>query len=387
MRVLFTSISGLGHVHPLVPLAHALLARGHVVRWLTGPDATDRLRAAGIDADPVGVPFEDLRRELYGRYPDVRVMPPEEAPWFVFPHLFGEVAPPHVVDDVVRIAREWRPALVIHDAADFTGPIAAASLGVPAVTHGFGALTPPARVIEAAELAAPLWRSHGLEPRPYGGLYDHAYLDPYPASLQTTEFGHVRNRLAIRPDTFDDPSGADIDLYAGGDPRPLVYLTFGTIARGPAALSVALDAIAARPVRVLVTVGPDGDPDALGPQPPQVHVERYVPQAPVLGHASVVVSHAGSGTFLAAVANGLPQLCLPQAADQFLNADACRRSGIGLSLTPQAAAAGSVGAALDRLLGETAFRDRAQAVAAEIAAMPSPDHVSGMLERLAGQGR
>ena len=39
---------------------------------------------------------------------------------------------------------------------------------------------------------------------------------------------------------------------------PLVYLTFGTVDRDQAALRIALDGLAARPVRVLVTVGASG---------------------------------------------------------------------------------------------------------------------------------
>lgn len=368
----------------MVPLAQALVARGHALRWLTGPDATDRLRHLGIDARPVGIPFEALRGEYGRRYPELRTMPPEQLADHAFPHLFGAVAPEHVIGDVVRVAQDWRPDLVIHDAAEFTGPIAAALVGVPAVTHGFGALTPASRVAAAAEQIAPLWRSVGLEPRPFGGLYDHLYLDPYPARLQTVDMGHVPRRQPARPDAVDeDAEASDVGLEGGPDAPPLVYLTFGTVARVGPAIGIALEAIVARDVRVLVTVGPGGDPADLGPQPSHVRVERYVPQADVLRHCTVVVSHAGSGTFLAAVANGIPQLCLPQAADQFLNADACRHAGVGLALTPNEATVESIGGALDRLLAEASFRDRARSVAREIAAMPGPGEVAALVEALA----
>ena len=135
-------------------------------------------------------------------------------------------------------------------------------------------------------------------------------------------------------------------------------------------------------MRVLVTVGPAGDPDAFGAQPDHVHVERYVPQTRVLRHCSVVVSHAGSGTFLATLAQGVPQLCLPQAADQFLNADACRRSGVGLALDPEEATGPAIGNSVARLLAEHSFRDRAAVRAAEIAAMPDPAEVAGAIEGL-----
>jgi UDP:flavonoid glycosyltransferase YjiC (YdhE family) len=126
-------------------------------------------------------------------------------------------------------------------------------------------------------------------------------------------------------------------------------------------------------VRVLVTVGPGGDPAALGPQPAHVHVARYVPQAQVLPHCALVVSHAGSGTFLAALAAGLPQLCVPQAADQFLNAGACARAGCGITLHPDAVTVASVREGAERLLTDGAYRGVAEALAAEIASMPSHD--------------
>ena len=67
-------------------------------------------------------------------------------------------------------------------------------------------------------------------------------------------------------------------------------------------------------------------------QPGRVRVERYVPQALVLPNRDVVISHAESGSVLAAAAQGLPQLCLPQGADQFLNAAAVESAGLRLPL-------------------------------------------------------
>jgi UDP:flavonoid glycosyltransferase YjiC (YdhE family) len=97
-----------------------------------------------------------------------------------------------------------------------------------------------------------------------------------------------------------------------------------------------------------------------------------------------VVSHAGSGTFLGALARGVPQLCLPQAADQFRNAEGGLRAGAVLALRPDETTAEAVGSAVRRLLSEPGFREAAGRVAAEIAAMPSPAAVAAELaERFA----
>ena len=93
---------------------------------------------------------------------------------------------------------------------------------------------------------------------------------------------------------------------------------------------------------------------------------------------------AVSFILLATLARGIPQLCLPQAADQFLNSGAVAAAGAGLELAPAEATAGAIAAAARRLLSEPAFRTTAGAIAAEIAAMPEAPVVAEVLEQLVG---
>ena len=100
----------------------------------------------------------------------------------------------------------------------------------------------------------------------------------------------------------------------------------------------------------------------------------------------MVASHGGSGTLLGALAHGIPQLCLPQGADQFRNAEACRAAGAGICLSGADATPGRIEAALRQLLTDPAPRRSAERVAAEIAGMPSPADAVRALEQLAGCG-
>ncbi len=133
---------------------------------------------------------------------------------------------------------------------------------------------------------------------------------------------------------------------------------------------------------MLVTLGPGADPSSLGPQPAGVRVEAYVPQSAVLPHTAVVASHAGSGTMLATLTHGIPQLCVPQAADQFRNATGVARAGAGISLAPREATPSAVADAVRRLLADPTYGQAAQEVGREIAAMPSPGEVVEVLEKL-----
>jgi UDP:flavonoid glycosyltransferase YjiC (YdhE family) len=142
-----------------------------------------------------------------------------------------------------------------------------------------------------------------------------------------------------------------------------------------------LAGLATLDVPVLVTLG-NADPTSVGPQPDRIRVAGYVSQSAVLPHASVVVSHGGSGTVLATLAHGLPQVCVPQGADQFRNGHGVERSGAGISLPPAVLTPESVADAVRALLDDPSYRAGAGHVCEEIAAMPSPDEVVTVLEAL-----
>ena len=100
--------------------------------------------------------------------------------------------------------------------------------------------------------------------------------------------------------------------------------------------------------------GPSGD------QPANVQVAEFIPQEELLPRCAAVVSHAGSGTFLAALSAALPQLLLPQAADQWLNAEAGASGGVALRLMPDELSVTSVrDAARARPRGRRAAEGRA----------------------------
>ena len=227
MRVLFSSTSELGHVHPMVPLALALQERGHEVRWATAADACGRVEQIGIAAVRAGLVGRERRARYWRRYPDAKNLPAEQKAAHMFPKMFGAVGAPAMLADLLPLTRAWLPAMLVHDAAEFAAPIAAAAIGVPHVTHAYGALVPEARVAAAAEEVAPLWKEAGLEPRPYGGSYDYLYLDIYPPALQPPGGEHVGRRQLLRPVPFDAVAGEGLPAeLASASDAPL-----GTAAR------------------------------------------------------------------------------------------------------------------------------------------------------------
>jgi MGT family glycosyltransferase len=118
---------------------------------------------------------------------------------------------------------------------------------------------------------------------------------------------------------------------------PLVYLTLGSVAGSlrlfPDLYRAIVDVLAPLPVRVLLTLGTDADPDRLGPLPANVHAEPWLAQEAILPHAAAVVCHGGYGTMLGALAHGVPVVAMPLfAGDQWRNARRLAEVGAGIEL-------------------------------------------------------
>jgi UDP:flavonoid glycosyltransferase YjiC (YdhE family) len=90
-----------------------------------------------------------------------------------------------------------------------------------------------------------------------------------------------------------------------------------------------------------------------------------VPHGRVLPYADAVVTHAGHGTVIAALAHGLPLVCLPMGRDQHDNAARVAWHGAGLRLSSTSSPA-RIAAALRTVLDHTAYREAAQRIAKAI---------------------
>jgi MGT family glycosyltransferase len=211
------------------------------------------------------------------------------------------------------------------------------------------------------------------------------YLSAFPASLDPSPW---RDSRRFRQPTPADRGGLT-DWWAGDD-RPLVYLTFGSvIGHLPEAIAVfrsALDAVAERPARVLLTIGRALDPACLGEIPANTHVEPWIPQHDVLDHATVVACHGGSGTVFGALAAGVPLVICPLFADQSANGRVIESAHAGRVVAGRSLAPGSLRGlgsddvaplrdAIERVLDDPSYRQAISRIAAELAITPTLDHV------------
>jgi UDP:flavonoid glycosyltransferase YjiC (YdhE family) len=388
MRVLITSISGYGHLQPLLPLAKALSDAHHEVAIATGPELRPRAEAAGFTAFDAGLAISTAFERLAELFPDQtynRLEPAEILGWYL-PHLFGDIFAPAMLGDLEPLVRSWRPDVVLHDTWEFAGPIAAASAGIPSICQTLGLRFDDRILDSVADAVAPLWRQRGLEPDPAAGLYRSLCLDITPPSFQRYE--SARNRSVIYPlRPITEPPVPGELLSAWIEHRrevPLVYMTLGTNTNSDVSMfRSVIDGLDELDVDVLITIGFGKDPSSIGLLPRNVHVENYVPQSLLLPHCSAVICHGGPGTTLSSLARGLPLLILPQGADQYVIGDLVLAAGAGLLLAPADVTPSAVRANVLALLDGPAHREGARRLQREIAAMPGLEEAVRLIEEVA----
>jgi UDP:flavonoid glycosyltransferase YjiC (YdhE family) len=106
-----------------------------------------------------------------------------------------------------------------------------------------------------------------------------------------------------------------------------------------------------------------------------------VPLREVLPACDAVVHQAGGGTMMTSVLAGPPQLVVPTLDDTTFNAERLAETGAGIHLKPGVDAA-EIRRGVEALLTDAGYRERAERLRAEAAAMPPPAGVLGLLTDL-----
>jgi len=384
MRVLVATTAGSGHLAPLLPFARAMRDAGHDVAVAAPGSFAAVVERAGF----VHRAFADASPDELGAvFGSLAGMSNTEANVVVVREVFGRIDTRSALPGMREIVDGWRPDLVLRESCEFASYLVADQAGIPHVHVAVGLasfmeLTAPGLEEPLTELGGGTGLA-GLVNAPTVSLLPPSFEDPdCPA-------GEARR---LRDD--NEPgvaAGSEVpplpDWWDGAD-EPLLYVTFGSVAAGfglfPDLYRAAIDALAGAPVRVLLTVGDAGDPAALGPLPPNVHVEAWWPQDQVMPHASAMVGHGGVGTTLSGLRAGMPMVVVPLFADQPHNARRVAAIGAGIVVEGGPAALDGLGDAVGRVLGDPSYRAGARRIADEIRSLPPVSEAVPWFEELAG---
>jgi MGT family glycosyltransferase len=421
-QILVATIPVLGHINPILPLARALVARGHDVRWYSGRKHAARIEATG--ARFVGYAqardYDDLQLER--EFPGRSALAGLDQLRFDLMRIFIDPAPGQYAD-IEALARDWRPDVMVTDPTMFGAGFAHERLGIPLATVSvlpcvlrsrdtapFGLGLPPRPGLAGRARNALLNRlvehvvfrgvqQHWQRTRERVGLDRGAFLFDAPRRISrfllptVPGFEYPRSDLpdnveyigilpvpapqgAARPPWFDELDGS----------RPVVHVSQGTIANArPELFAPAIEGLADEDVLVvLATGGRPAQELGLARVPPNVRVASLLPYAELLPRTSVMVTNGGYGGVQMALSHGVPLVVAGTTEDKPEVAARVAWSGAGIDLRTATPTPQAVRKAVREILGNPAHRTQARRLAQEFSEYDAVARGTASIERLVG---
>jgi MGT family glycosyltransferase len=369
------SIAAHGHVNPSLEVIRELVARGHRVTYAIPPVFADKVAETGAEVKP-------WRSTLPS---------PDDDPSAWGTTLLDNVEP--FLNDAIQALPQLieayagdEPDLVLHDIASYPARVLAHRWGVPAIS-----LSPNLVAWEGyeEEVAEPMWaeprqtergrayyarfeawlRENGItqHPDPFAGRPARS-LVLIPRALQP----HA-DRVDEKVHTFvgacqgDRSAQGDWQRPAGAEKVVLVSLG-SAFTKQLAFYRECVRAFAGLPGwHLVLQVGRHVTPAELGDVPVNVEVRSWVPQLAVLRKADLFVTHAGAGGSQEGLATATPMIAVPQAVDQFGNADMLQGLGVARHLPTAEATAETLRAAALALVDDPEVARRLKGVQAAMA--------------------
>ncbi|MFC9855713.1 macrolide-inactivating glycosyltransferase [Streptomyces prasinus] len=369
------SIAAHGHVNPSLEVIRELVARGHRVTYAIPPALADKAAATGAEVKPWN-----------------SVLPgPDDDPAAWGTTLLDNVEP--FLDDAVQalpqLAKAYEgdtPDLVLHDITSYPARVLGHRWGVPVVS-----LSPNLVAWEGyeEEVGEPMWEEplRTERGRAYYARF-HAWLEENGITMHPDPFvGRPARSLVLIPrvlqpnaDRVDESvhtfvgacqgdRGAEGEWQRPAGAHKVVLVSLGSaFTKRPGFYRECVKAFGDLPGwHLVLQIGKHVDPAELGDLPADVEVRSWVPQLAVLEQADLFVTHAGAGGSREGLATGTPMIAVPQAVDQFGNADMLQALGVARHLPAGEATAGALRAAALDLTGDPEVARRLDGIRAGMA--------------------
>lgn len=409
-----------GHVTPLLNVAENFVNRGDDVRFVTGAQFADRVRATGASFVPLPPEADFDVRDVISRFPERAGLKGVKAVAFDIETVFAR--PAKAQYQALIAAHTARPADAVLTEPAFLG--AAFALGHrrpvrPAVimcgvlplpidsrdTAPYGLGLRPARVLNRQRNAG-LALVNRRVLRNAHQLVNDQHRELHGTPMPGTLFDWGRRADAIvqfSVESFEYPrSDAPPALYFAGplsatgsraplpswwpdldSTRPVVHVTQGTVANTDYGQAIAptLRALADEDVTVVVTTG--GRPlDTLPPLPANARAATYLPYDELLPRTAVYVTNGGYGGVQYALRHGVPIVATGGKEDKPEVGARVAWSGVGRRIRAEHPSPRALRRAILDVLNRPRCRQASRRVAADMSMAPGFAGLAGVVDRL-----
>ncbi|MFJ8168046.1 macrolide-inactivating glycosyltransferase [Streptomyces sp. NPDC094473] len=354
------SIAAHGHVNPSLEVIRELVARGHRVSYAIPASFAGTVAATG--AEPV----------IY-----TSVLPTADNPEDWGTELIDNIEP--FLEDAVQALPQLadafdgdEPDLVLHDITSYPARVLAHRWGVPAVQL-WPNLVPWEGYAEEVGDPATAELKQTERGRAYYARFAAWLAGNGLGDLSSDDFvARPRRGLVLIPEALQ-PNADRVDharfTFVGacqgdragqgewkrpaGAEKVLLVSLGSSFTDEPAFYRECVKAFGDLPGwHVVLQIGSRVGPSALGDVPDSVEVHSWVPQLSVLKQADAFITHAGAGGSQEGLATATPMVAVPQAVDQFGNADMLQSLGVARHLPKEEADAASLRAAVLALVDD-----------------------------------
>jgi len=417
-RFLLTAMPFTGHVAPIAAVAAELVARGHDVRFYTGPRFRERVEATGARLVPWRKAPDFDENDLAATFPRLVGAKGMRQVFINLEDCFMRTAPAQVEDLTEEWEREPWDALAAEETS-IGATLFCRRFGLPAATiavlplnlagtegppSGLG-LTPGTnpftRLRDAVLrglvplLARPLKKPLEDAQRAVGLTPDGLTMEKLVFSRKLIAASGAPSldfRRRDRPDFLHfvgrlTPVGGSAQAppwWGDLDGRTVVHVTQGTQNIDPAdLLRPALEALADLDVLVVATTGSRTVDTVLFPVPANARVTGFVSYADLLPRVDVMITNGGWGGTLAALSHGIPLVIAGGDLDKPEVAARVAWAGAGVNLRTGTPTAVQVRAGYERVTTDASYRAAAEGVAAEMRALGGAPRAAELLEEFA----
>lgn len=367
-KIAFFCIPAHGHTNPTLGVVSELIARGHEVWYYSYEPFREKIEAAGARFVPCDA--YDLERELT----------PEDAARIGKDLSFSTqilVDTTLALDEMVCAdMKKLQPDCIVADSMAVWGKAAARKFGIPFVssTTTFAFNKESAKIMKQSlgELFQMLFSMPKIN-KNIKRLREHGY--PIKSVLELIQNDDSTDTIVYTSAGFQPCAETFSDKYAfvGPSVRPakeqiektrekLIYVSMGTVNNDMLPLyQNCIQAFDGSGYQVIISVGDQVDIGQLGSLPEGVSVFSQVDQIAVLEQADVFLTHCGMNSVNEGLYYGVPLVMHPQTAEQGGVATRVLQLGAGVMLPETSAAA--IGQAVERVLAEASYREKAQEIA------------------------
>ncbi|MDT9691519.1 glycosyltransferase [Streptomyces sp. P9(2023)] len=374
MKILFLGAGSAATIYGLTPLATAARNAGHQVVVAAPRNVLPDIAALGLTPFSVtSTPIPHFRTK--DRAGNAVTVPDNVVEGRLFTgRWFGRLAAASM-EPLLGLAEDWRPDLVVGGTLTYAAPLLAHRLGVPYVRQAWDGKDFDGIDPGAAEELRPELAELGLDRLPDPALF----VDISPPSLRPD---NALPAQMMRWTPVNQQREVEPWMYTRGERRRVV-VTGGSRGLNFDFVKDMVEKVSDLGVEVVVAA-PEELAAKLRDQVDGIRA-GWIPLDVVTPTSDLVVHHSGGVTSLTALHFGVPQLSVTESQDNASHIASLERLadfGAGLSLKPHELTAERIGAACRELLDDPSYTRRSQLLAQEMAALPLPSEVVGVLEQL-----